>query len=197
MKTRLIVFQSGGTMPFKGLSFRALVSLAFVLISFVTIFSMAGAIAVSAYPTRSVGLSPSTEAGNRVVLVKDKKTKEFNCKKAKCDPGEVKLDKPNIYGACCQTGTAPLTPKTKPAEPEKCKFPGEVGTPPNCSCPPGTEFYGYKGCVEPYCCTSYGDSSDGGGSIKACGEHADVQEKVTSHLFNGHPPARFECYPKE
>ena len=88
---------------------------------------------------------------------KPKKSKPFNCKKAKCNPGEVKLDKPNIYGACCQTGTAPLTPKTTPAEPEKCKFPGEVGTPPNCTCPSGTEFMGYKGCVKKVvqrvCCT--------------------------------------------
>ena len=186
-------------MSFQVLSFRAFVSVVSLLILCTAIFSMAGTIAVSAYPTRWVGLSTATvtEADSQFVLVKDKKTKDFSCNKAKCDPGEVKLDKPNIYGACCQIGTAPLTPKTKPAEPEKCKFPGEVGTPPNCSCPPGTEFYGYKGCVEPYCCTSYGDSSDGGGSIKACGEHADVQEKVSSHLFNGHPPARLECYPKK
>ena len=83
-----------------------------------------------------------------------KKSKPFTCKKAKCDPGETKLDKPNIYGACCQVGAAPLTPKTTPDAPvpEKCKFPGEVGTPPNCKCPEGDahsgyEFLGYKGCV--------------------------------------------------
>ena len=87
---------------------------------------------------------------------KPKKSKPFNCKKAKCDAGEVKLDKPNIYGACCQVGAEPLKPKTAPAEPEKCKFPGEVGTPPNCTCPANTEFLGYKGCVKvrfPSVCT--------------------------------------------
>jgi hypothetical protein len=25
---------------------------------------------------------------------------------------------------------------------------GEVGTPPNCTCPSGTEFMGYKGCLK-------------------------------------------------
>lgn len=110
-----------------------------------------------------------------------------------CGAGFTDLETANKYGACCEPAKGF---QTAPKEAEKCKFPGEVGTPPNCTCPPGTEFYGYKGCVEPYCCTSYGDASDGGGSIKACGEHAEAQEKVTSHLFNGHPPARFECYPK-
>ena len=78
---------------------------------------------------------------------KPKKKKAFSCKKAKCDPGETKLDKPNIYGACCQVGAEPLKPKTTPAEPVKCKFPGEV--PPDCNCPKGTEFMGYKGCLAP------------------------------------------------
>jgi hypothetical protein len=35
---------------------------------------------------------------------------------------------------------------TKPDEPKKCKFPGEVR--PDCHCPKGTEFMGYKGCVK-------------------------------------------------
>ena len=171
-------------MPFKVLSFRALVSLVSVLISVVTIFSMAGTFAVSAYPTRSVGLSTAivTEAGNPFVLVKDKKTKEFTCKKAKCDPGEVKLDKPNIYGACCQTGTAPLTPKTTPSEPEKCQFPGEVGTPPNCTCPSGTEFMGYKGCVKKVvqrvCCS--GVYPNGVSTSMDCGTDEAAVRKITS-----------------
>jgi hypothetical protein len=59
-----------------------------------------------------------------------------------CPPGYVVLDKPNKYGACCE-------PKEgfPPTQAEKCKFPGEVGTPPDCHCPEGTEFLGYKGCV--------------------------------------------------
>ena len=170
-------------MPFKVLSFRALVSLVSLLILFATIFSVAGTNAVSA--TRSVGLAPTivTEAGDQLLLVKDKKTKEFSCKKAKCDPGEVKLDKPNIYGACCQTGTAPLTPKTKPAEPEKCKFPGEVGTPPNCTCPANTEFLGYKGCVKvrfPSVCT-------GNKPSQAAEEYWAVQKKDCKGTFTCSP----------
>ena len=27
------------------------------------------------------------------------------------------------------------------------QIPGQVGAPPNCTCPPGTEFMGYKGCL--------------------------------------------------
>jgi hypothetical protein len=74
---------------------------------------------------------------------KDQKPK--NCKKARCEPGMFVLEKPNIYGACCQAGSEPLKHNTKPDEPKKCQFPGEV--PPDCNCPPGTEFMGYKGCV--------------------------------------------------
>ena len=69
-----------------------------------------------------------------------------NCKKARCEPGMVVLDKPNKYGACCEAREG--LPPPKQQEAEKCKFPGEVGTPPNCSCPPGTEFLGYRGCVK-------------------------------------------------
>ena len=47
----------------------------------------------------------------------------------------------------------------KPLEPEKCKFPGEEGTPPNCKCPQGTEFLGYKGCVK-YTLESYCSSNN-------------------------------------
>ena len=75
---------------------------------------------------------------------KDKKAK--NCKKARCEPGMFVLEKPNIYGACCQAGAEPLKHNTKPDEPKKCQFPGEV--PPDCNCPKGTEFLGYKGCVK-------------------------------------------------
>jgi hypothetical protein len=68
-----------------------------------------------------------------------------DCKKARCEPGLVVLDKPNKYGACCEAREG--LPPPKQQEAEKCKFPGEVGTPPNCTCPPGTEFMGYKGCL--------------------------------------------------
>ena len=35
--------------------------------------------------------------------------------------------------------------KSAPKEAEKRQFPGEGGTPPKCTCPPGTEFMGDKG----------------------------------------------------
>jgi hypothetical protein len=63
-----------------------------------------------------------------------------------CPPGYVVLDKPNKYGAFCEPKEG--LPAPAPAEAEKCKFPGQVGTPPNCSCPDGTEFLGFKGCVK-------------------------------------------------
>jgi hypothetical protein len=78
---------------------------------------------------------------------KKKKTGNICEGKIVCDPGYVVLDKPNKYGACCEPKEGFPTPAPAPAE--KCKFPGEVGTPPNCTCPPGTEFMGYKGCVAP------------------------------------------------
>ncbi len=78
---------------------------------------------------------------------KDKKDKDQAAKtcgkKVKCDAGYVRLEKPNKYGACCELPGGATPAKTT----EKCKFPGEVGTPPNCKCPEGTEFLGYKGCV--------------------------------------------------
>jgi len=77
---------------------------------------------------------------------KDKAIPKTCGKKVNCEPGFVRLEKPNKYGACCEAREG--LPPTKAAEPQKCKFPGEVGTPPNCSCPTGTEFLGYKGCVK-------------------------------------------------
>jgi hypothetical protein len=59
-----------------------------------------------------------------------------------CPPGYVVLDKPNKYGSLCEPKEG--LPKT---EAEKCKFPGMVGTPPNCTCPTGTEFFVSRGCV--------------------------------------------------
>ena len=77
---------------------------------------------------------------------KDKVIPKTCGKKVNCEAGFVKLEKPNKYGACCEAREGLPSPKT--AQPEKCQFPGEVGTPPNCSCPKGTEFLGYKGCVK-------------------------------------------------
>ncbi len=76
---------------------------------------------------------------------KDKVIPKTCGKKVNCEAGFVKLEKPNKYGACCEAREG--LPPPKQAEPEKCKFPGEVGTPPNCSCPAGTEFMGYRGCL--------------------------------------------------
>jgi len=77
---------------------------------------------------------------------KDKVIPETCGKKVNCETGFVKLEKPNKYGACCEAREG-LPPPTQ-AEPEKCKFPGQIGTPPNCQCPEDTEFRGYKGCLK-------------------------------------------------
>ena len=76
---------------------------------------------------------------------KDKEIPKTCGKKVNCEAGFVKLEKPNKYGACCEAREG--LPPPKQEEAAKCKFPGEVGTPPNCSCPPGTEFMGYRGCL--------------------------------------------------
>ena len=76
---------------------------------------------------------------------KDKVTPKTCGKKVNCEAGFVKLEKPNKYGACCEAREGLPAPKQQEAE--KCKFPGEVGTPPNCSCPAGAEFMGYRGCL--------------------------------------------------
>ena len=76
---------------------------------------------------------------------KDKVIPKTCGKKVNCEAGFVKLEKPNKYGACCEAREG--LPPPQQQEAEKCKFPGEVGTPPNCSCPPGTEFMGYRGCL--------------------------------------------------
>ena len=65
-------------------------------------------------------------------------------KKVNCEAGFVKLEKPNKYGACCEAREG--LPPPKQQEAEKCKFPGQIN-PPNCDCPPGTEFMGYRGCL--------------------------------------------------
>ena len=76
---------------------------------------------------------------------KDKAIPKTCGKKVNCEPGFGRLEKPNKYGACCEAREGLPAPKQQEAE--KCKFPGEVGTPPNCSCPAGTEFMGYRGCL--------------------------------------------------
>ena len=131
---------------------------------------------------------------------KDKKAK--NCKKARCEPGMFVLDKPNIYGACCQAGAEPLKHKTAPAEKEKCKFPGEVGEPPNCKCPDDTEFMGYKGCVkkveQKVCCT--GVYPNGVSTGKSCGAPEAAVRKITSSgQLNGVPivESSITCAPEK
>jgi len=59
-----------------------------------------------------------------------------------CPPGYVVLDKPNKYGAFCEPKEG--LPKN---DGEKCKF-NMMGTPPDCHCPDGYDFLGYKGCVK-------------------------------------------------
>jgi len=138
--------------------------------------------------------------------------KAINCKKARCEPGMVVLDKPNKYGACCEAREG--LPPPKAAEPEKCKFPGEVGTPPNCECPPGTEFMGYKGClpkkaepvgpspkkvVQRICCT--GTYPNGVSTGRTCGTDEAALRKTTasSRLINqpGVKPTSITCAPEK
>jgi hypothetical protein len=129
-----------------------------------------------------------------------KEKKANNCKKARCEPGMFVLDKPNIYGACCQAGAEPLKPKTTPAEAEKCKFPGEVGTPPNCKCPDGTEFMGYKGCVKQQrvCCEGF--FPDGKSTGRDCGAPEAAVRKITAsarHIGDPTPPGNITCAPEK
>lgn len=77
-----------------------------------------------------------------------------------CPPGYIVLQKANKYGAFCEPREG--LPPPKQAEPTKCKFPGEVGTPPNCACPPDTEFMGYKGCVKLNSWSCHSDTNSGG-----------------------------------
>jgi hypothetical protein len=62
-----------------------------------------------------------------------------------CGAGYTDLETPNKYKSCCEPNEAS---QTGPKEAEKCKFPGEIGTPPNCQCPEDTEFRGFKGCLK-------------------------------------------------
>ena len=70
---------------------------------------------------------------------KDKVIPKTCGKKVNCEVGYVKLSKPNAHGACCEA-------RERRQKAEKCKFPGQIN-PPNCDCPQGTEFMGYKGCM--------------------------------------------------
>ena len=84
--------------------------------------------------------------GNQADQAKKKKKSGNICQGDNhCGPGETDLETPNKYKACCEPEAGFQTP---PEVAEKCKFPGEVGTPPNCKCPEGTEFLGYKGCIK-------------------------------------------------
>ena len=139
--------------------------------------------------------------------------KAKDCKKARCEPGMFVLEKPNIYGACCQAGAEPLKHNTKPDEPKTCQFPGEVGTPPNCTCPDGTEFMGYRGCLpkkadpvgpspkkveQKVCCKGKFPNGDFAGG--ACGApEAAVREIVGSARKLNDPttaPSSITCAPE-
>jgi hypothetical protein len=112
-------------------------------------FSLLALILVtSPHPASSAPLSETfgveTTGQSLLLKIKKHKNKPLNCKKAKCGPGEIKLSTPSVYGACCQAAGTEV-PQAKPAG-QACKF-GQIGTYPDCECPKGTEFAGYKGCV--------------------------------------------------
>jgi hypothetical protein len=177
--------------------------------------ALTGLLVMGAYPSTSGALSSALdyETADQSLVVKikknnddddddkpKKKSKPFNCKKAKCDPGEFKLDKPNIYGACCQAGAEPLKHNTKPDEPKKCQFPGEV--PPDCNCPKGWEFMGYKGCVkevvQTICCT--GKFPNGESTGRDCGAPEAEVRKITASarkIGDPTPPSSITCAPEK
>ena len=100
---------------------------------------------------------------------KDKGIPKTCGKKVNCEAGFVKLEKPNKYGACCEAREG--LPPPKQQEAAKCKFPGQIN-PPNCDCPPGTEFMGYKGCVKEarWCCRA-GNGAEACGPTEAWARH--------------------------
>lgn len=116
---------------------------------------IAGMFCLAIIPPANAGFECKLEGGQLTCGQTKAKAKEpDNQGERACPPGYVVLEKANKYGAFCEPREG--LPAPQAAEPEKCKFPGEVGTPPNCSCPNGTEFLGYKGCVaftyqEAYC----------------------------------------------
>lgn len=120
-----------------------------------------------------------------VVKVKKKKKKHQGGEQGEhsCPPDYVVLKEPNKYGSYCEPkGGLPATPQAE----EKCKFPGEVGTPPNCSCPAGTEFLGYKGCV-PFKTAQYcSDNNQPGDRLINKDELAPFADKCKSQ-YKGTP----------
>jgi hypothetical protein len=131
---------------------------------------------------------------------KDKVIPKTCGKKVNCEAGFVKLEKPNKYGACCEAREG--LPPPKQQEAEKCQFPGEVGTPPNCKCPDGTEFMGYKGCVkkvvQKICCT--GKYPDGSSAGSACGGDEAALRKIMASSRKiadpATPPSSITCAPE-
>ena len=128
---------------------------------------------------------------------KHKKKDEGTQGERSCPPGYVVLDKPNQYGAFCEPKEG--LPKPAPAEAEKCKF-GMVGTPPNCSCPFGSQFSGSRGCLKTCCGTP---NPQGGSQYVQCNADAskarskaialansnsDPGTNVTCELTDGFPP---------
>ena len=105
-------------------------------------------------------------------------------KKISCPAGYVVLDKPNKYGACCEPKEGlPPTPIE-----QKCKFPGsQVGTPPNCTCPDGTEFLGFKGCIK-FTTQSYcSDNNKPGDRLLNSTELTPFSDKCKAMPYNGTP----------
>jgi hypothetical protein len=117
-----------------------------VLATLLSIETWAGGAPAVAHAAALISTSGVAGRSSLVVKIKKKKKKHQGGNgERSCPPGYVVLAEPNKYGSYCEPKEGlPGTPQ--PAE--KCKFPGEVGTPPNCSCPEGTEFVGYKGCVK-------------------------------------------------
>lgn len=121
---------------------------------------------------------------------KKKKKDQGNPGERSCPPGYVVLDKPNKYGAFCEPVD---TSKSAPAkEAEKCKF-GMVGTPPNCACPEGTKFFGYKGCLHTLYCSGWHSNEYAAEQQKTWIPKCKAQSGIPDCHAVTRPGVVFEC----
>jgi hypothetical protein len=109
-----------------------------------------------------------------------------------CPPGYVVLEKANKYGAFCEPKEG--LPAQAPQQAQKCQFPGQVGTPPNCQCPADTQFYGYQGCMKTCCGTPSSDPKYKQVYMQCDKEPAKAQQlAIALAKANGDPGNRVTC----
>jgi hypothetical protein len=118
-----------------------------------------------------------------------------------CPPGYVVLDKANRYGNFCEPREGFPT-KTDQAKTDgtqgsqkwtKCEN-GTVGTPPNCTCPFGSEFFGAKGCMKVCCGTPSTDPKYSKVYVQCHRDQAQALSRaVTLAKVNGDPGNKVTC----